>query len=781
MKLVQQVQTDEKFLVDDLRFYVWAFDQFVGDVRDLLSKPRNLPRQYTLEQLDSTLAHEFEEDADYQRYWWLYYDRAAEAVPLLESDGPEHYNHPVQGFGSHMDFDTIRDHKEEEAYINLVGSNVDRKLGDLAGYKPTFYAEPLNTDFKEQVDTLNKYVVHIKDNNSFHQHWESLKFEMIGLGSGVMQLGHGVNRDNSELAMFKNYLNRRTALTAEEFRRFEDVFSYHKMKYVPSFNCVRYRGASGAIASSLRHRSHRQFTHFEHISVAEAKNRWPDKADDIYGSIDEKSIEVSPHLSMAEHTISDMVTVFHHRIKFPVRESMQIPIIDPNGGIYYHNEEVERTAIGHITRVSSAGIVDMKLDYYDHSMMDYVQCINYPSIKHSCGIGMVKFGRDPAIVHNQMHNGAIEYFGRQIKGGGYYIDQIISDDDLKEQSKGNRWVKVDISKIRNFVGRNEKIRLSDFIIDNRPPAFPTAWAGLMDLESQAVDRSMKSGSAYRGERTGYSGLQQSVASQDAAMMHVNTHAELKNKVKEMADITFANIVQFDGDRRIEFTSEDEFGELQHFSMNEPRMPVSQYDMETGQYKTVPTFIKNHIGSMRFVTKIEPENIVPSRPMEKTNFFIQMLQFIFPYSQSSEGRIMLRGFQAEGMRIPGLNKSLDLVDEHQKEMMKMQSQLSDLEQEYQRFLDDREFSKDKAEMNQNLLRLTHKFLADLLKSNPNTVQQLLGQNKNVIQQNLIGSIQELLEKNNTGTLGGKPPMLGQQGQQQPNQDVMQNLLNMNQNQ
>jgi len=204
-------------------------------------------------------------------------------------------------------------------------------------------------------------------------------------------------------------------------------------------------------------------------------------------------------------------------------------------------------------------------------------------------------------------------------------------------------------------------------------------------------------------------------------------------------------------------------------------------METGQYKTVPTFIKNHIGSMRFVTKIEPENIVPSRPMEKTNFFIQMLQFIFPYSQSSEGRIMLRGFQAEGMRIPGLNKSLDLVDEHQKEMMKMQSQLSDLEQEYQRFLDDREFSKDKAEMNQNLLRLTHKFLADLLKSNPNTVQQLLGQNKNVIQQNLIGSIQELLEKNNTGTLGGKPPMLGQQGQQQPNQDVMQNLLNMNQNQ
>ena len=61
-----------KFSINDLRFWVWAFDQFVGDVRDLIPQydDQGLPDQLDLDRLDLILQDEFEKDLEHQQYWW---------------------------------------------------------------------------------------------------------------------------------------------------------------------------------------------------------------------------------------------------------------------------------------------------------------------------------------------------------------------------------------------------------------------------------------------------------------------------------------------------------------------------------------------------------------------------------------------------------------------------------------------------------------------------------------------------------------------------------------
>lgn len=750
----------DPFSICDLSHWVWAYDQFIGDIRDVLPDPENLPDQIDLNGLDRKLDHEFEEDCEHQRYWWLYYDRAAEAIPLLESDGPEHYDHPVGGFGSgYMDFDKIRDYHDQEAYINLVGANIDRKMGDLSGFNPNFYAEAAHPEHEEAVRVLNSWVRQVKDNNNFNLHWNRFKREMISIGSGVMQFSHGENYNNSEFGHFKNFLRGKETITEDDMKRFEDVFEYHNMRYLPSFKVIRFRGAQGHEAVSFDDQSHRQAHYFEHLTVSDARNRWPDFADKIKPGIHQKTLEMSPHLSMTTDELSDMVTVIHHRIRFPIKERLNIPIVDALGNRRDRYVEKPRYATGYVTRVYGAGIVDMDLDPYNHGGFDMVQGINFASSKHGCGIGMVKFGRDPAIVHNQLHNGALRYFGTQLKGGGYYLDGVMDPDDLASQSKSNRWVKVDLTKAQGITGR-QNLTLNDVISDNRPPTFPAAWANLMTMEEQALDRSMRAGGAWKGERVGYSGLQQSLASQDAGLMHTDTHDILRFTIKEMSDKVFSNVIQFDGDRHIKFTATNEFGDQENMELNSPEFPVLLYEWPGAEYKVVPSYIKNHVGSMQFITKIEPESIVPERPVEKQNFFIGMLQFISQYISSPEGRILLRGFQSEGLRIPSLNRSLDQIDELQKEQMRFQGQMEEIRREQKRMEDERDWAKNKAEIEQNLLRLTQKFVADMARANPDTLAQIMSGQFPGLQNQFTGAVGHLL----TGARGN--PTAGMQGPQRP---------------
>lgn len=756
MSIIQTHIQRQKFLISDLAHWVWAFDQFIGDVRDLLPNPGDLPDQMDLNALDRQLNQEFEEDAEHQRFWWLHYDRAAEALPLLESDGPENQSHPVGGFGdSHMDYERIRDAQEYDAYINLVGANVDRKMGDLSGFKPNFYAEAEHPAHEGAVRVLNKWVESIKDNNNFAMSWNRFKREMISIGSGVLQFSHGNNWDNHEFALFRHYVKSRDYISEDEFKRFEDVFDYHSIKYIPSFHVVRYRGAQGPRSVCLDDTMHRQIHHFEHMSVSDARNRWPKYADKIRPNLHQKSLELSPWLSIAGRDITDMVTVIHHQIKFPVRERLEVPILGATGEIYYRKTEKPRYATGYITRVYGAGIVDMQLDPYNHGQFDMVQGVNFASSKHGCGIGMVKFGRDPAIIHNKLHNGAIRFFGRQLKGGGYYLDGVMDEDDIAEQSRGNRWVKVNLAKARQATGI-QNVTLKDVIMDQRPPTFPSAWANLMQMEEVALDRSMRAGGAWKGERVGYSGLQQSLASQDAGLMHTDTHDILRFTVKEMSDKVFSNVIQFDGDRHIQFSAYNEHGELEQMELNAPQLPVLDYDYEGGQYKMVPAYIKNHIGAIQFVTKIEPESIVPERPVEKQNFYIGMLQFISQYINSREGRILLRGFQSQGLRIPGLDGALDQIDNLQAEGMRMQAQIEEIRREEQRMHDERDWAKNKAEIEQNLLRLTQKFVTDIGRSHPDTLAQILGGQYPQLQGQFTNAVQQLLSGTQANPLAGAAP-------------------------
>lgn len=782
-------QDHAKFTFNDLRFWAWAFDQFIGDVRDLIPNfgdNDELPTQFDLDQLDIMIAQEFEKDLEHQQYWWMYYDRAAEAIPLLESDGPENYEYPLNGALTREGYDTIREKNSEEAYINLVASNVDRKMGSLSGVKPSFYAEAVNAKDSQAIRALNYWVEDIKDNVNMDLIYNRYKYDGVAFGSGVMRFGHGVDMSNPDFALFRNLVENRQFLTPEEMEKYQRAFDYHQVEYIPTFHCIRYRGAGGAKSMSFTEPIHRQAHYIENISTAEARMRYPDFAGKIHSGIAESAYRVSPYLALVEDDLDDMVTVYHHRVKFPVVESIDVSVGYPGQDSYDTiNKEKPRYAVGYITRVHNTGIVDMDLDPFNHNQMDLVQWVSYPSTKHGCGIGMVKFGRDPQIVHNKLHNGMLRYFGRQIKGGGFYIDGVVSDDDLKDLSKGNRWVKVDRSKLP-WNMRNAK--LSDLIIDNRPPAFPASYASLMQIEEEATDRSMRSTDAWKGMTAGYSGVQQQLASQDSGMMHTNTTDILQFNAKEMGVILLNNVVQFDGERTIEFSRENENGDREQFALNQADFYYQEWDPSAeGGYRFVANRILNDIGSLQFAVKVHARNIVPDKPVEKTNFFIQMLQFIDQYIQTPHGRILLRNFHNEGMRIPGLDRSLDQMDELEKQQRTVQAQLAERAEEYERLKDRREFAKDKAEIDQNLLRLMQKFVADLAKANPETLRMIFSGNYPALQQDLTQAIDQLTGTNpqqpNIPNMGGSPFGGGGAGggQQGPTPQQLQQLQQLTQNQ
>lgn len=759
----------QKFTYNDLKFWAWAFDQFIGDVRDLIPDGGDdLPEQFDLDVLDKMCQQEFDKDLEHQQYWWMYYDRAAEAIPLLESDGPESYEYPMNGRLSREGYDSIREQGVEEAYINLVASNVDRKMGSLAGVKPSFYAEAISGKDDRTVHALNKYIEDIKDNVNMDLIYNRYKYDGIALGSGVMRFGHGVDMSNPDFALFRNLVQKRPFLTPEELEKYERAFKYHQVEYIPTFNCIRYRGAGGSQSMSFTNPIHRQCTYIENISVAEARTKWPDYAGDIQAGIAEAANRISPNLSLVEDDLEDMVTVYHHRIKFPVIETIEVPVGYNDQEKQMIKKEKTRYAIGYITRVHKCGIVDMDLDTYNHNQMDLVQWVSYPSAKHSCGIGMVKFGRDPQIVHNKLHNGMLRYFGRQIKGGGFYIDGVVADDDLKNLSKGNRWVKIDRSKLP-FNMKNAK--LSDLIMDNRPPAFPSSYANLMGLEEAAVDRSMSATDAWKGQTSGYSGFQQQLASQDSGMMHTNTTDILQFNAKEMGVILLNNVVQFDGDRRIEFTRSNDDGDRQNYVLNDPDFFYQDWDPEAPDanedgYRFVANDILNNIAVLQFNVKVHARNIVPDKPVEKTNFYIQMLQFIDQYIQTSHGRILLRNFYNEGMRIPGLDTSLDQMDELDRTQREVQAEMAQRAEEYEMLRDKRAWAKDKAEIDQNLLRLMQKFVADISKANPETLSMIFSGRYPGLQQDFMQSIDGLMGSNPQQNSMPGPNQLGSPAGAQP---------------
>jgi len=743
-------QQDDDFSLNDLRFYIWAFDQFIGDVRDLLpeGQGKDLPQQMNLDQLDHFFANEMEKDMRHQQYWWMYYDRAAEALPLLESDGPEDYEHPLDGRLTRESYDSIRDQAEQEAYINLVSANVDRKMGSISGVKPSFYAEAMNPDDTQAIRSMNYWAQDIKDNTNMDLAYNQYKYDMIALGRGVLRFGHGIDMSNPDFAIFRNMIQKRNFITPEELEKYERVFNYHQIEYIPTFNVINYRGAAGPKSRSFDDPIHRQVHWMENISVAEARMRYPDSAGQIFSGLSEPAQEMSPYLQLLEDDLNDTVTVTHHRVKFPVVETLDINVGYPG---QQKRETIRkdkpRYAIGYVTRVQGAGIVDMDMDTYNHNQFDLVQCVHYPSSKHSCGIGMVKFGRDPALVHNKLHNGMLRYFGRQIKGGGFYLDGLISDDDLKDLSKGNRWVSIDPKKL-GFGYRNAK--LSDVVMDNRPPAFPSSYAALMQLEEQATDRSMKATASWKGEQAGYSGLQQQLASQDSQMMHTNTTDILHFNAKEMGNRLYNNIVQFDGQRRIEFSRKNSNGDKEQFVLNMPDFHYQQWDPVNG-YRIVANQILNDIGGLMFNIRVNARNIVPDKPVEKTNFYLRMLQFLEPYIQTQSGRILLRNFHNEGMRIPGLDKSMDQIDKLSAEQRKLQAKLQDQAQQYEQLRDRRQWAKDKADIDQNLLRLMQSFVSDLAKANPDTLRMIFSGNYPSLQKDLSGAIEQL-----TGSAQGANP-------------------------
>ena len=736
----------KSFSYTNLAHYVHAYDQFVGDVRDLVRDPANLPQQLSLKQLESFIYDELQRDVEHQLYWWHYYDRANESLPLLESDGPQGDSDEVYGSYGVIDrdaYDNIRRNNIEEPYINLVASNVKRKLDTIKHIEPTFYPEAHNPQFDGLAQSMNAWTDEIKDATRFGRHFWNMKFQSIVTGRGVIKFEHGPNMESPDFARLKRIINKRDFMTPQDVKHFEDVFEFHDIQQLETFDVINYRGAYGTKGTSYENPMHRQVHWFENVSVEEARMRYPDIADDIHSGIDELARRVSPHIGILKDDLNDIVTISHHQIKFPVVEDITMNVSDGMSFVQPITKEKPRYAIGHIEIVHNAGIGNMSLDYYDHNRFNLVQWVSFPSTKHSCGIGIIKFGRDPQIIHNRLHSRMLEYFGRQVKGGGFLMKGLLTQDQMTDLAKGNRWVEIDFNNLPPAMRNRKNFNLGDVLQDNRPPAFPSAYSALMQLEETATDRSMSSPDTWKGIAGGKSGVQEQYLGNQANAMHTNAAESLRHVDSEMGHILHNNVVQFDGNRPIKFFRTDhDTGEKEYHELNIAMDIYPEWD-QWGKMKMKIGQFKNHIGTFDFTTKTRGRSITPSNEVERHQWALQNMQIISNYTQSEAGLELLKVFAKDLGNSKELNEAIKRIDIKRNERRKIQSQLADREEQKEQFEKDRQFKLEKEENRQNLFRL-HKDLLDvLLDSDPEALSTLMN-NPQALRRSVQRSLNELNE-------------------------------------
>lgn len=757
-------------MFNDLSHWIWAFNQFKdgGDLREYLARPNPLPEQFSLEHLDQFIEKELQQDADHQQTWWMDFDRAAEAMPIIESDGTEDANDPFRGQLTEDAYRNLSDSRRKNPFINIVSGNVNRKLAMLSNIKPTFYPDITNDVDMEAQETLWEWVKTIKENLDLEQHHDQFKLYGITVGSGVLRFRYGQKWNARDMNMIRR-ISQKREITLNEFQRFQMMLETHQAEHLHPFSVVNYRGANGSEANSYDAPIHRQVHWFETISVAQAKLEFPEYADQIQPGLAKEHKKVRPFLFESDNTDHGMVDKKITEIKFPVIDEIEMNVRIPGT-----EETVKRPysqpriAIGHIERIEGVGIVKMRFDYYDHAHFELVQWVNFPSSKHSKGIGHIKYGRDPMVLFNILHTRQLEYFGRQIKGGGIYLKDVISEDEIQNMVKGNRWTGVSLQNLPPHLQKQD-LSLQDVVQDNRPPTLTSAYPQLMQMEKESADIAMSMPDTLRGVRAGESGVQENILQQQGQSMHNFTEKQLHSADREMGDLVNYNIVQFDGAKTFTFQRTGDDGEKRNFAVNVPVNPYETDEVdEFGRTRIAVDHIKNDIGSVEFVTKIGGKPIIPEEPFERWQFLLQLAQYVIPLVQDPRQRIAVKELLGNEGNMTVINDMIGQMEEYDAEQMKTQAKVAEKEQQREQFEKDREFAINKAEQSQELFRLVSDVVTDLAELEPEKLQMLRQRPdlmKNILSSQLQGTALQQAQQALPGNGQQQQPQQRQQRQQQ----------------
>lgn len=670
-----------KLRIDQIQFWVWALSQdwpsmpkgFDGEndhefLKKMAPGHKNTI-QASLATLDNLIETELELDARHQQYYWLWIDRAIEAIGMMEADGLDLANRGKL-FAQHY-YDAHKQASNKNAFISLVKPNIDIYKSQLRDTGVVFEAAPNDPRADAQaIADFNDYSAEILNHNHWQQAKENHLHDFAAYGSGCFQVDYREDEASPDDMFFEDRVRRGEPIPFEEYQRAKDLIRAHVIEYVETFEIIGHRNASGHdswnIAASLQH----PITHrVRQKRVAWLKRQYPQAASRITANTSDIYRQTNPRSFVLDYNDEDQATLKTTWIRFPVSYDLTIPIQLADGSVVQKMNTRNRSAVLRVDRIEGVGIVDMELDAKAHNMIPIAQAVNFPSNKHSRGIGMCKYGYAPQKVHQIMFNGQLRMFERMVKGGGWFFKGVIDKNEIKAQQKEGTWIGIDRSKLPADLANRP---IKELVSENQQMQFPTIYERLQATTENYVNTAMSAPPPSKGFRGGTSGRQDLALINQANEVSSGGQRNYEAVMMPLGQMLHAQIIQYDGDRMdIEFMREDEAvpGKFRKVVLNKVINeqvkfdPFADDDGRLSRWKIIPTKIKNNLKSLKFTTKLSTRSLLPTNPTERRLFMSDIIQKFFPLTESQRGVELLKWWVESGMGgLPGFSERIATIEE-----------------------------------------------------------------------------------------------------------------------
>lgn len=693
------------FLFDRLAHYVWALSQEWPsapggyDVRYMVPNYEHF-EQASLATVEKMLMDEVEKDATHQKLWWLQIDGALDAIGMMEADGAN----ISQGSDS-LGKDGYKNHhqnRKSEPYTSRVKSNVER-VKDQYRLSPIMF-EALAEDkeaLSEAVMGLNEYKRKILTSNNWPQQRDAYIHDGVTFGTGVLKVHHDKNLALPDDTWFEEKAQQGVPLSMDEYMRFRKLVNTHIVEYVPTFELIRHRRARGESSRSFSHSCHPMITRCQQRSIMSLVAEYPNLDGKITAGKHSVYKDTNPEAGLIDDD-QRTVTTFEVHVKLPVEYDIDIPV-EMNGQVVPITKHRRRNAVMKVVMVYNHGIVDMCIDEYHHNQFPYEQWMHTPSFKHGCGIGLCKYGRDTERIFNIMLNGQLRFFGRMVKGGGFYYKGAMDPKTIEARSKEHTWIEIDPKSLPADL-RNRPI--GDLIQDSRPTSMPAVYDQLMNRAEDSTNRAMMVPDASRGIKQGSSGRQELVLTDQAERVMSTGIAAYENSFLSIGKKVHSNIVQFDGDTMIPLQITTPAGEKMEVVLNYPEVISEDYDPVNEEWTVLPKIIRNNLKTLHFTTQLSTQSIVPVNPAQRLHFYQDLSEKVFQILQAGpQGVALLRWMNKYAFNgVPGLDELIAETQEALEAQMQANAEAAARQEEYQRERDQREDAAKAAELAQNQQRL-----------------------------------------------------------------------------
>lgn len=667
--------------IDQIQFWVWALSQDWPSMPGGYDSENNhgaLKRmapgykdviQAKTATLDNLIETELELDARHQQYYWLWIDRAIEAIGMMEADGLDLASRGKL-FAQHY-YDAHRSASEKNAFISLVKPNIDSYMSQLRDTGVVFEAAPNDSaqDAQEIAD-FNDYSAEILNGNHFQQAKELHLKDFATYGSGVFGVDYRIDEANPDDMFLEERIAAGEVIDFEEYQRAKRLINAHVVEYIDTFEIIAHRNAAGNdswnIAGSTQHPlAHR----VQQKRVAWLKRKYPKHADKITAQTSDIYRQTNPTSFVLDYNDEDQATLKTTWIRFPVSYDLTIPIRLADGDVVNKLHTKNRSAICRVDRIEGVGIVDMHLDRFAHNMIPLAQAVNFPSNKHSRGIGMCKFGYAPQKVHQIMFNGRLRMFERMTKGGGWFFKDVIDKKEIQAQQKEGTWIGIDRSKLPADLANRP---IKELVSENQQMQFPTIYERLEAATSSYINTAMSAPPPSKGFRGGTSGRQDLALINQANEVSSGGQRNYEAVMMPLGKLMHANIIQFDGDRmNLEFMAEDPSAEhgvrrvVLNQVINEQVTfdPYGDDDGRMARWKILPTKIRNNLKSLKFTTKLSTRSLMPTNPTERRLFMSDIIQRFMPLTETERGIELLKWWVEAGMGgLPGFETRINNIQQ-----------------------------------------------------------------------------------------------------------------------